>query len=261
MIKIIKMKKVSTLLLAVCSTMIFAQKVSDYKYVSVPEKFETFSEEYGLKNLFTKTLAGKKYISLPVIKDNWPAEAKNNYCNVVTVDILKDKSLFKNKLIVQFKDCNNKMVLESKGSSNIKDFEEGFHDALRQALANVPVSNPVALLPAASNVTSATSNVTTTTTQNSSPEPITTPVTSEANNFSNGKINLQKIQIDPSQFILAKSGSSVPFAAFKTTSKDSVFIVKLDNGSTTIGYFENGNIVIDIPQADGRYSKEVFVAK
>ncbi|CAI8918984.1 hypothetical protein [Chryseobacterium sp. IT-36CA2] len=254
------MKKVSTFLLAVCSTMIFAQKVSDYKYVAVPEKFETFSEEYGLKNLFTKTLAGKKYISLPVIKDNWPAEAKNNYCNVVTVDILKDKSLFKNKLIVQFKDCNNKMIMESKGSSNIKDFEEGFHDALKQALATVPVSNPVELLPVATNVT-ATTNTITTTTQNSSPESVATTVTSEANNFSNGKINLQKIQIDPSQFILARSGSSVPFAVFKATSKDSVFIVKLADGNTTVGYFENGNIVIDIPQTDGKYTKEIFTAK
>ncbi|MBE4950640.1 hypothetical protein [Chryseobacterium culicis] len=254
------MKKVSMLMLAVCSTIAFAQKVSDYKYVAVPEKFETFKEDYSLKDLFSKAIAGKKYIALPVIKDNWPSDAKNNYCNVVTADILKDKSLFKNKLIVQFKDCNNKMILETRGSSNIKDFEEGFHDALKQALIAVPVSNPVALLPASTNVVSDTSAIAANT-QKSSPEPVATAVSSESGNFSNGKVSLQKIQIDPSQFILAKSGSSVPFAAFKTTSKDSVFIVKLDNGSTTIGYFENGNIVIDIPQADGRYSKEVFVAK
>ncbi|WP_228458597.1 hypothetical protein [Chryseobacterium aureum] len=254
------MKKVSTLLLAVSSAMIFAQKVSDYKYVAVPEKFETFKEDYSLKDLFSKAMGGKKYIALPIIKDNWPSDAKNNYCNVVTADILKDKSLFKNKLTVQFKDCNNKMILESKGSSNIKDFEEGFQDALKQALITIPVSNPVELLPAATNVASP-AQVTTPATQNSSPEPATAQVVSESNTFSNGKINLQKIQIDPSQFILAKSGSSVPFAAFKTTSKDSVFLVKMDNGNTTIGYFENGNIVIDIPQADGRYSKEVFVAK
>jgi len=147
------------LMLAVCSTIAFAQKVSDYKYVAVPEKFETFKEDYSLKDLFSKAMAGKKYIALPVIKDNWPSDAKNNYCNVVTADILKDKSLFKNKLIVQFKDCNNKMILETRGSSNIKDFEEGFHDALKQALIAVPVSNPVALLPASTNVVSDTSAI------------------------------------------------------------------------------------------------------
>lgn len=239
-------------LLAICSTMIFAQKVSDYKYVAVPEKFETFKEDYKFKDFFTKAMAGKKYIVLPVIKDNWPTDAKNNYCNVVTADILNDKSLFKNKLLVQFKDCNNKMIQESKGSSNIKDFETGLQDALKQALMSVPISNPVALLPASTNG------------QNTSPEPAASVVSTtapEANNYSNGKLDLQKIQIDPNQFILAKSGSSVPFAVFKATSKNSVFMVKLADGNTTIGYFENGGIVIDIPQADGRYSKETFVAK
>ncbi|WP_288374042.1 hypothetical protein [Chryseobacterium culicis] len=245
------MKKVSMLMLAVCSTIAFAQKVSDYKYVAVPEKFETFKEDYGLKDFFTKALKGKKYTVLPIIKDNWPSEAKSNFCNVISADVINDKNVFKNKVILQFKDCNNNTILESKGGSKIKEFDEGLQDALREALIKVPISNPVAFLPAAATVA----------TQNSSSEPAKSIAIPESANFSNGKVSLQKIQIDPSQFILAKSGSSVPFAAFKTTSKDSVFIVKLDNGSTTIGYFENGNIVIDIPQADGRYSKEVFVAK
>ncbi|RKE75426.1 hypothetical protein [Chryseobacterium sp. AG363] len=247
------MKKLSILAMAVCSTTAFAQKVSDYKYVAVPEKFETFREDYGLKKFFTKAMIGKKYIILPTIKDNWPAEAKSNFCNVVSADILNDKSLFKNKLIVQFKDCNNTMILESKGGSKIKEFEEGLQDALKEALIKIPVSNPIALLPASNNST-----------QHTSPDSVASAAsttTPEASNYSNGKLDLQKIQIDPSQFILAKSGSSVPFAVFKATSKNSVFLVKMADGNTTIGYFENGNIVIDIPQTDGRYSKEVFTAK
>ncbi|MEF9479551.1 hypothetical protein ACR1PO_14220 [Chryseobacterium sp. RRHN12] len=246
------MKKLSMVVLAVCSTMAFAQKVSDYKYVAIPEKFETFKEDYGLKNFFTKALTGKKYIILPVIKDRWPAEAKSNFCNVVTADIINDKNLFKNKLIVQFKDCNNNMILESKGGSKIKEFEEGLQDALREAMIKIPVSNPAALLPASDNNAQRTSSEIVSAVSASN---------SEASNYSNGKLELQKIQLDPNQFILAKSGSSVPFAVFKATSKDSVFIVKLSDGTTTIGYFENGNIVIDIPQADGKYAKEVYAAK
>ena len=253
MIKIIKMKKLSMLVLAVCSTMAFAQKVSDYKYVAIPEKFETFKEDYGLKNFFTKALSGKKYIILPAIKDNWPAEAKSNFCNVVTADVINDKNLFKNKVIVQFKDCNNNMILESKGGSKIKEFEEGLQEALKEAMIKVPVSNPVALLPASDNIAKRTSPETAVSS--------TSTINPEASNYSNGKLDLQKIQLDPNQFILAKSGSSVPFAVFKTTSKNAVFLVKLSDGSTTIGYFENGNIVIDIPQADGKYAKEVFAAK
>ncbi|QQY32381.1 Uncharacterised protein [Chryseobacterium gleum] len=247
------MKKLSMLVLAVCSTMAFAQKVSDYKYVAIPEKFETFKEDYGLKNFFTKALSGKKYIILPAIKDNWPAEAKSNFCNVVTADVINDKNLFKNKVIVQFKDCNNNMILESKGGSKIKEFEEGLQDALKEAMIKVPVANPVALLPASDNIAQRTSLETAVSS--------TSTINPEVSNYSNGKLDLQKIQLDLNQFILAKSGSSVPFAVFKATSKNSVFLVKLSDGSTTIGYFENGNIVIDIPQADGKYAKEVFAAK
>ena len=90
----------------------------------------------------------------------------------------------------------------------------------------------------------------------------TDDLTYYAVNATNGLPELSNnTQIDSNQFILAKSGSSVPFAVFKATSKNSVFIVKLADGNTTIGYFENGNIVVDIPQTDGRYSKEVFTAK
>jgi len=253
MIKIIKMKKLSMLVLAVCSTMAFAQKISDYKYVAIPEKFETFKEDYGLKNFFTKALSGKKYIILPAIKDNWPAEAKSNFCNVLTADVINDKNLFKNKVIVQFKDCNNNMILESKGGSKIKEFEEGLQDALKEAMIKIPVSNPVAPLPASNNIAQRTSSETAVSS--------TSTTNPEASNYSNGKLDLQKIQLDPNQFILAKFGSSVPFAVFKTTSKNSVFLVKLSDGSTTIGYFENGNIVIDVPQTDGKSAKEVFAAK
>lgn len=254
------MKKISMLVLAICSTAAFAQKVSDYKYVMIPEKFQTFKNSYGLEAHLAKALQGKKYEVLTEGMDKWPAEARNNSCNVVNAEVINDKSLFTNKVILQFKDCNKKLIFESKGRSDIKEFEEGFADALKQAMMQVGVSNPVAMLPArTSEVAQNVQNV-----QNSVSEPETTTTTttaSTANNYSNGKEALQKIQVDAHQFILAKSGSSVPFAVFKTTSKKDVFIVKLADGNTTIGYFENGNVVIDMPQADGRYSKEVFKGK
>lgn len=259
MIKMTKMKKISILLLAVCSTAIFGQNVSDYKYISVPGKFQTFkNNSYGLEEYLSKALKNKSYVVLPASVDQWPSEAKDNSCNVVTADVLNDKSLFTNKVILQFKDCNNKVILESKGRSDIKEFEEGFPDALKQALVKVGVSSPKAMLPAQAQSSNATHTV-----QTSSSETTTasSSVSTTTSNYSNGKSDLQKIQIDANQFILAKSGSSVPFAVFKTTSKKDVFIVKMADGNTTIGYFENGNIVIDIPQADGRYSKEVFAGK
>lgn len=237
------MKKVFIFTLAICSTIAFGQKMSDYKYVSIPDKFQTFNDNFGLDGLLAKALKGKKYEILPANKDLWPAEAKNNACNVLNADVINDKSLFTNKVILQFKDCNNKLILESKGRSNIKEFEEGYQDALQQALMKTTISNPVAMLPAQVPNTDNTSQ--------SSNSTVSASVAPTSSNFSNGKVDLQKIQLDENQFILAKAGDSVPFAIFITTSKKDVFIVKLANKMTTIGYFENGNIVIDIPQNDG----------
>ena len=256
MIKSVKMKKISMFVLAVCSTMAFAQKVSDYKYVMIPEKFQTFKNSYGLEASLAKALQGKKYEILPEAMDKWPTVARNNSCNVVNAEVLNDKNLFTNKVILQFKDCNKKVIFESKGRSDIKEFEEGFADALKEALVKVGVSSPVDMLPARnSDVASEVAH----TVQNTLKEP--SSAAPAANAYSNGKSDLQKIQVDANQFILAKSGSSVPFAVFKTTSKKDVFLVKLADGSTTIGYLENGNIVIDTPLGDGRFSKEVFAGK
>lgn len=241
--------------LAVCSTMAFAQKVSDYKYVMIPEKFQTFKNSYGLEASLAKALQGKKYEILPEAMDKWPTVARNNSCNVVTAEVVNDKNLFTNKVILQFKDCNKKVIFESKGRSDIKEFEEGFADALKEALTKVGVSSPVEMLP------SRTPDAAQTVVHNTAAEPSTSSAAPAANAYSNGKSDLQKIQVDANQFILAKSGSSVPFAVFKTTSKKDVFLVKLADGNTTIGYFENGNIVIDMPLGDGRYSKEIFAGK
>ncbi|WP_250255711.1 hypothetical protein [Chryseobacterium sp. Marseille-Q3244] len=252
------MKKLSILMLAICSTAIFGQKVSDYKYVSIPEKFDDFKKSnYGLEIFLAKVLKAKNYVILPISIDEWPSDAIGNSCNILISNVLNNSNMFTNKVVLQFTDCNNKVILESKGSSNIKEFEEGLADALKVALIKVSTSNPVAMLPA-KNQSSNSININNTT-QSSVQE--TAVVAPAAGNYSNGKVDVQKIQIDANQFILAKSGSSVPFAIFKTTSKKDVFIVKLADNNMTIGYFENGTIVIDIPQADGRYSKETFVAK
>jgi hypothetical protein len=236
------MKKLSILMLAICSTVVFGQKVSDYKYVSIPEKFTSFKgDSYGLETALAKALKSKKYTVLPASKDQWPWEAKDNSCNVLNADVQNLKSFFSNKLKIEFKDCNNKVLFESKGSSDIKDFEEGLAEALKDALKSIGISNPVQVAATES----------------------TPAVVSSADNYSNGKVEVQKIQIDANQFILAKSGSSVPFAIFRTTSKKDVFIVKLSDNTTTvtIGYFENENLVIDIPQPNGTYLKEVFTKK
>ncbi|RKS95865.1 hypothetical protein [Chryseobacterium defluvii] len=256
------MKRISIIISTFCLIMTYGQKVSDYKYVAVPEKFTDFKDDYGLEAFLKKSLKGKKYIVIKGDKRDWPSELKDNQCSVINADVLNDSSLLRNKVLLQFKDCNDKVVLSSKGSSNIKEFVGGYNEALQQSLVSVPVSSPVDMgttttqLAVVNEVKEVTSVAPASTTTAS-----VSPVEKKAKRYSNGKLDLQKIQIDANQFILADSNSSVPFATFRATAKKDVFRVKLANGDSTIGYFEGKNIIIELPQANGEYSKEVFSGK
>lgn len=256
MINLIKMKKLTLVILTACSMLAFGQKVSDYKYISLPVKFETFKEDFGLADLLTKTLRSKNYTVIPSDKLQWPAEAQANPCNILMADVVNDSGFLRNKVLLQFKDCNSKVISSAKGASNIKDFKEGYQDALKQTFVSVSPANPV------NNPIVAQTSVQETAVSAQSVNKVSSAVTdNSAVRFSNGKIDLQKVQIDNAQFILVNSGSSSPFATFKTTTKSDVFRVKLQNGESTLGYYENGNIVIEIPQSNGEYIKEIFLAK
>ena len=47
----------------------------------------------------------------------------------------------------------------------------------------------------------------------------------------------------------------------KNTTKSDVYRVTLENGTSTLGYTESGNLIIEIPTSDGNYKKEVFKNK
>ena len=249
------MKKLTLIILTACSMLAFGQKVSDYKYISLPVKFETFKEDFGLADLLTKTLRSKNYTVIPSDKLQWPAEAQANPCNVLMADVVNDSGFLRNKVLLQFKDCNSKVISSAKGASSIKEFKEGFQDALKQTFVSVSPANPV------NNSIAAQASVQETAVSVQSANNLPSIADNSAVRFSNGKIDLQKVQIDNTQFILVNSGSSSPFATFKTTTKSDVFRVKLQNGEPTLGYYENGNIVIEIPKSKEEYAKEIFVAK
>jgi hypothetical protein len=250
------MKKITLIIVTACSTLAFGQKVSDYKYVSLPSKFETFKEDFGLRELFTKTLRSKNYTVIPADKQQWPTEAKENPCNVIAADVINDSGFLRNKVLVQFKDCNDKVISSVKGASNIKEYKEGYQDALKQTYVSISPANPVAQTQQQTRVQQT----------ESIEQPVVTNTTSADNGnngvkFSNGKADYQKVQIDNSQFILVGTNSSSPFATFKATTKNDVFRIKMQNGDATLGYYEDGNIVIEIPQPNGEYTKEIFSKK
>jgi len=250
------MKKISVFTLMLAVTAVFGQKVSDYKYISIPKTFKDFEKDsYGLDASLAKALKSKGYTVIQEGKDAWPAEIGQNSCSIAKANVINSSSFLKNKIVLEFKDCNDKVVFSSKGASSIKEYKEGYQDALKQSLISFPASNPIAIVETVKATPVTTEPVTKNDVSSSSPVS-----ENKSGKYSNGKLNLQKIQVDTNQFILADSGSSIPFAVFKTSSKKDVFRVKLSDGSYTIGYFENGNIVIDVPQGENGYTKEIFSA-
>ena len=240
---------------------VFSQNISDYEYIYVPKKFKNYSEnEYNLNALLKDALIKKNYKIIQEELVNWPIELRQNPCKVLKAELLNVSSMFKNKVNLQFTDCKEKVVLESKASSDYKEFDLGYEDALKTSLIKVPVSSPKTfdikdtIQPEVPRIIDK---------QDAQPianndANVTAP---KIEVYSSGNTVLQKIQIAKNQFILVSSSSSVPFATFKNTTKADVYRVTLENGTSTIGYTENGNLVIEIPTSDGNYKKEVFTAK
>lgn len=239
----------------------FSQSVSDYEYIYVPKKFKDFeTNQYNLNKQLVKALSDKKY---KIIQDELSAD-----CNVLRADLLNNSNMFRNRVILQFTDCQGKVVLENKAASIIKDYDLGFQDALKLSLETIQNSKP-------------NPNILSSSAKETVKEKISEPIDlkevkelsqessfvtkasepQKAEVFSNGTTNLQKIQTGKDQFILVSSESSLPFATFKNTTKSDVYRVTLENGTSTLGYTENGNLVIEIPTNDGNYKKVVFMVK
>ena len=178
--------------------------------------------------------------------------------------MLNDSNMFRNRLKLQFSNCEKNVVFETKGTSMIKDFELGYQDAMNISLKNLQNSQPkeieVLAKPtekiAVEAVVEKPVQAVVASSNSSTPE-----VSKKAESYSNGTMSFQKIQISKDQFILVSSSSSVPFATFKNTTKSDVYRVTLENGISTIGYSENGNLIIEIPTSDGNYKKEVFTTR
>jgi len=234
-----------------------AQSVSGYGKISVSD-FEKFPDnKYNLKTILIKNLEAKHY---KIVEEN-PMD-----CGILQANVLNSSNMLRNRVTIQFKDCRNKIVGEMKGTSMEKDFETGYPDALQKALALVPVSNPDPENTAESKpeIKETSANIATEKpaqkAENSVKENNSQNV-NVSNIYSNGNKDYQKIDISNGQFILVTQGSSVPFATFSKTTKEDTFRVVLEDKSMTLGYFENGNYVIEIPNADGSMRKEVFSRK
>ena len=116
---------------SVCSQ----SSLNDYKYIIVPNKFDFLKgkDQYQLNSL-TQFLFNKYGFEAVMEGSNYPEDLIKNRCLALESDVLKDSGLFKTKLKVELKDCNDKVVFTSNfGESREKDFKTAYNLALRDA--------------------------------------------------------------------------------------------------------------------------------
>ena len=264
-----KILQISTLLLI---TFFYGQQVSDYQYIYIPEKFNDQDvNKYGLNDLLQLKLKQKKFTVITESKENWPAELLQNPCQILTADLLNTSNMFKNKLKVEFKNCDNKTIGSVDGISSIKEFEPGMREALEVAAKKIPMSAPVEKsmtlqkeeTPNQVEIVKKDSPVVAETKKAQVvPAPKTEATASQkAEFYSNGSLTLTKILLTNGEFILVNPNNSVPYATFKPSTKKEVYRVQLGNGTSTVGYLEDGNIVVELADSDGSFRKEIFTRK
>ncbi len=141
------MKYLSTLFfffLILSQNAVFSQNdINNYKYVSVPDRFDFLksTDQYQVNSL-TKFLLKKNGFLVLDTSSNYPSDLVNNRCLLLNVNVEKIKGFLNTKLEVQFRNCKNELVFKSAiGTSKLKDFKKGYHAALRAAFESVAELN------------------------------------------------------------------------------------------------------------------------
>ncbi|WP_341216436.1 hypothetical protein, partial [uncultured Wocania sp.] len=129
-------KLLTTLIACFIITNVFSQtNLNDYKYVIVPKKFDFLKEEnqYRMNELGKFLFEKQGFITL-MEGENYPDDFKQNRCIGLNSNVLKESGMFKTKLTVVLKDCNDQVIYTSQlGESRIKEYDKAYTEALRNA--------------------------------------------------------------------------------------------------------------------------------
>ncbi|AUP80332.1 hypothetical protein [Flavivirga eckloniae] len=125
-------------------TTVFSQSsLNNYKYVIVPKKYDFLKQEdqYQLNSLTQFLFKKHGFIAL-MEGDTYPEDLIRNRCLALKSDVSKASTMFKTKLAVALKNCNDQVVYTSKeGESREKDYGKSYVGALRAAFKDIEALN------------------------------------------------------------------------------------------------------------------------
>ena len=123
------------------------KKVSNYKYIIVPENFAFLKQkdQYQTSSL-TKFLLKKNGFTVVLDSEKYPQELRDNPCKALTANVVDLSSMFRTAVSIELKNCSKKVVYTSKeGTSKLKDYKKSFHESIRAAHASMRAIKYVAL--------------------------------------------------------------------------------------------------------------------
>jgi hypothetical protein len=121
---------------------LFAFSQQQYKYIIIPVQFSEIGEDlnpYGVSTALQKVLNEKTLAHAFHAPD-----MDEEYCDALTVNLVPVKSMFKNILKVELKDCRNQVIWSREGTGRSKEFRKGYAEAIADALSeldDIPVNN------------------------------------------------------------------------------------------------------------------------
>ena len=139
-----KFKYIVILITCLLSTSIFSQaNLNNYKYVIIPNKYDFLKEadQYQLNSL-TEFLFNKYGFQALMEGSNYPEDVIRNRCLALKSNLIKDSGMFKTKLMVELKNCNDQVVYTSEmGESREKEYQKAYNEALRDAFKSIEALN------------------------------------------------------------------------------------------------------------------------
>lgn len=136
-----KKRVISVLILLMYASINFAQNdLNAYKYIIVPNSYEFLKgdkDKYELNSL-TQFLFEKYGFETKFENIEYPNDLLANPCLAVRADVVDKSKLFITKLVVELRDCHNKIVFTSiEGKSKQKEYKKTYQEALRNAFVSI----------------------------------------------------------------------------------------------------------------------------
>ena len=111
----------------------------NYEVIIMPKKFDFLREEnqYNL-NTMCKLFFEKEGYAVYYENDIMPKEVANNRCNALFLDLVENNSIFKTKVKVELKDCQNNLIsFSEEGETREKNLNRAYNEVTRFALKSM----------------------------------------------------------------------------------------------------------------------------